>query len=72
MSEVYVMQKEATMARPQQGDEPMDERLIFPVTKSMAEEIKDYWHDRRLNSRAEAIRELLERGLAQWRKGKKA
>jgi len=60
------------MARPLKGKEPMMTRLIFPVSEVMAEEIKEYWHDRRLDSRAEAIRELLEKGLAQWRKSKKS
>jgi metal-responsive CopG/Arc/MetJ family transcriptional regulator len=52
-------------------DETMTERIIIPVTPSMAEEIKDFWHDRRLNSKSEAIRLLIRTGLdTEKRKGK--
>jgi hypothetical protein len=33
----------------------------------MADEIKDYWHDQRLDSKSEAIRELIKEGLRSWR-----
>jgi metal-responsive CopG/Arc/MetJ family transcriptional regulator len=48
----------------------LTERLIFPVSPAMAEEIKEYWHDQRLNSKSEAIRQLLEESLERWRKRK--
>jgi metal-responsive CopG/Arc/MetJ family transcriptional regulator len=44
-------------------EEHMTERIIIPVTPSMAEEIKEYWHARRLNSKSEAVRMLIRSGL---------
>ena len=53
-------------------DEHMTERIIIPVTPTMLEEIKEYWHERRLNSKSEAIRRLIEVGLETERKKKKS
>jgi metal-responsive CopG/Arc/MetJ family transcriptional regulator len=33
------------------------------ISAEMAERIDAYWHEHRIKNRAEAIRELLERGL---------
>lgn len=53
-------------------DEHMTERIIIPVTPSMAEEIKEYWHARRLNSKSEAVRMLIRVGLdTETKKGRK-
>jgi hypothetical protein len=38
----------------------------------LVEEIRAYWHDQRLNNKSEGIRKLIEAGLAEWRKSKKA
>jgi hypothetical protein len=43
--------------------EPMDKRLIFPVTDAMAEAIDDYRFAQRLGSKSEALRRLIEAGL---------
>jgi Arc/MetJ-type ribon-helix-helix transcriptional regulator len=43
--------------------EPTSERIIIPLTPSMVEAIKDYWHEHRFDSRSEAIRRLLEYAL---------
>jgi hypothetical protein len=52
--------------------EPLGERLILSVTKTMLEEIKDFWHENRLDSKAEAVRELIEAGLkAEGKRAKK-
>lgn len=50
-------------AKTKEQPEPLSERLILPVSKAMANEIKVYWHDRQLGSRAEAMRQLLRIGL---------
>jgi hypothetical protein len=64
------MTQETTMARPIANEEALTVRMIFPVTPTMAEEIKEYWHAKRLNSKAEAIRALVQAGLNGW-KGKR-
>lgn len=38
-------------------------RLIFPCSKRLADRVDAYWHEKRLGSRAAAIRALLEEGL---------
>ena len=43
--------------------EPRDQRLIVPFTETEVENIEAWWHENRLPSRAEAIRELIRRGL---------
>jgi Arc/MetJ-type ribon-helix-helix transcriptional regulator len=43
--------------------EPLSERIIVPVSPSMVEAIKDYWHELRFDSRAEAVRHLLQYAL---------
>ena len=43
--------------------EELSERLIFPATKSMAEAIADYRFEQRIESKADAIRRLIEAGL---------
>jgi Arc/MetJ-type ribon-helix-helix transcriptional regulator len=53
--------------------EPTSERIIIPLTPSMVEAIKTYWHKHQFDSRAEAIRALLEFALEkQPRKRQKA
>jgi metal-responsive CopG/Arc/MetJ family transcriptional regulator len=44
----------------------MDTFVTMPmrISADLAERIDEYWHTRRLTSRAVAIRELLERGLS--------
>jgi metal-responsive CopG/Arc/MetJ family transcriptional regulator len=56
-----------------QPDEPehMTERIIIPVTPAMSEDIKNFWHDRRLNSKSEAVRLLIQSGLEAERKKQK-
>jgi hypothetical protein len=46
-----------------QATEELSERIIFPATKSMAEAISDYRFDNRIESKADAIRRLIEAGL---------
>ena len=53
-------------------DDTLKVRMIFPVTEETAEEIKNYWHDQRLNSKSAAIRALVQSGLDAWRKKRKA
>ena len=48
---------------PEATAEQLSERIIVPVSKSMEESIKDFWHQRRLNSKSEAVRILIEAGL---------
>jgi metal-responsive CopG/Arc/MetJ family transcriptional regulator len=45
------------------ASEPMVERIIVPVTAQLSEDIKEFWHERRLNSKSEAIRLLIRAGL---------
>jgi hypothetical protein len=53
-------------------DEMKTERVIVPVPLSMLDDIKEYWHEHRLNSKSEAIRRLIEAGLkAEGRKTRK-
>jgi len=35
------------------------ERVIVPVPLSLLDEIKEYWHEHRLTSKSEAIRQLI-------------
>lgn len=51
--------------------EQKTERIIFPASGTLVEAISEYWHERRLKSRADAIRTLIEAGLAaEGKKGK--
>jgi hypothetical protein len=70
--DVHLLVEEVQMARPTIEDEPMTERLILPIGDELSEQIKEYWHEQRLNSKSEAVRQLIRTGLEQWRKGKKA
>jgi hypothetical protein len=59
------------MVKPEQVDEDdahLNIRMIFPVTETMEEQIKDYWHDQRLNSKSAALRALVQSGLDAWAK----
>jgi metal-responsive CopG/Arc/MetJ family transcriptional regulator len=44
-------------------DEPNSERIITPMSKSLVQAIDDFRFGNRVASRAEAIRQLIERGL---------
>jgi hypothetical protein len=48
----------------------LTERIIIPISKAMAEEISNYRFDNRINSKADAVRRLIEIGLRA--EGKKA
>ena len=39
------------------------ERVTITLPTTLAEQIKDFWHSRRLGSNSEAIRKLVEAGL---------
>lgn len=43
--------------------EPLSERIITPMTKSLVAAVDDYRYASRIASRAEAIRRLIELGL---------
>ena len=61
-----------TSSSKKQEEAQLTERLIFPVSKAMAEEIADYRFAHRIDSKSEAIRRLIEAGLkAEGRKPKK-
>jgi hypothetical protein len=51
------------MAQETNADEALTERLIFPVSKRMLEQINDYRFEHRCESKSEAIRRLIEAGL---------
>ncbi len=58
-------------AMEQATTEELSERVIFPATKTMVEAISDYRFDQRIESKADAIRRLIEAGLkAEKTKGK--
>jgi metal-responsive CopG/Arc/MetJ family transcriptional regulator len=40
--------------------------MIF--SEELLKRVEDYWHEKRLPNRAEAIRQLLEKGLEQYDK----
>jgi metal-responsive CopG/Arc/MetJ family transcriptional regulator len=40
--------------------------MIF--SKDLLKRVEDYWHEKRLPNRAEAIRQLLEKGIKQYDK----
>ena len=44
--------------------EPRDKRIIIPLSKAELEAIDDWRFDNRMASRAEAVRVLIERGMA--------
>jgi hypothetical protein len=44
-------------------EEPLSERVIIPMTKSMVEAVSEYRFMHRHQSRAEAVRKLIEIGL---------
>jgi len=50
---------------------PLSKRVITPMSEAMVKEINDFRFGERCGSQAEAIRELVRRGLDVWRKGKK-
>ena len=50
-------------------DEPNSERVITPMPKWLVQAIDDYRFSNRFPSRAEAIRELIRRGLEASGKG---
>ncbi len=51
--------------------EGMTERIIIPVTETMAGDIDEFWHDRRMRSKSEAVRHLIQAGLdAERKKGR--
>ena len=39
------------------------ERIAVPVDRVLSNAIEDYWHDKRLRSRSEAVRRLIQIGL---------
>jgi metal-responsive CopG/Arc/MetJ family transcriptional regulator len=39
-------------------------RLLITVDDELLQRIDEYWHSRKLKNRSEAIRELIEKGLA--------
>ncbi|MBF0324224.1 MAG: hypothetical protein HQL42_04055 [Alphaproteobacteria bacterium] len=43
------------------------DRKVISVPKEMSDQIAAYWHERMLKSEAEAIRQLIERGLTAWK-----
>lgn len=47
----------------QSEDDGLTERIIIPISKAMAAEIEDYWHGKRLRSKSEAVRRLIQAGL---------
>lgn len=46
------------------AENTLSERIIFPATKSFAKQIEDYRFANRIGSNAEAIRRLIQAGLA--------
>lgn len=52
----------------EEDDESLTERIIIPVSKTMATDIKTFWHERQLNSKAGAVRHLIQAGLDAERK----
>lgn len=58
------------IAVPEDADK--SERIIIPISKSMAGDIDEFWHGNRLRSKSEAVRRLIQAGLdAQRKSGKK-
>ena len=49
---------------PDKREEQLTERVIIPMAPSMVEAIQNYRFMHRLESRAEAVRKLIEIGLA--------
>ena len=51
--------------RGQVADESADDsrKVTHTMPKDLARQVDDYWHDKRLASRSEAIRRLIVRGL---------
>ena len=45
------------------GMDKRDKRIIIPFTQAELDAIETWWHEHKLPSRAEAIRELIRRGL---------
>lgn len=44
-------------------DDEKTVQFLVVLKESQLEKVKDYWHKKRLNSRNEAIRELLDKAL---------
>lgn len=40
-------------------DKSKNTQILLTIPNDMVEEIENYWHDNRLNSRSEAIRNLI-------------
>lgn len=45
------------------GPDELSERVIMPMTKAMLARIEDFRYERRIPSRAEAMRQLIETAL---------
>lgn len=53
------------------SDEPMDERIIIPMPKALVEEISEFRFSNRIESKSEAVRQLIRAGLEAARKSHK-
>jgi len=51
-------------------NEPLSKRVMVPMSETLIGEINDFRFDARRDSQADAIRELLRRGLESWREEK--
>lgn len=58
-----LMVKKTSKTEDANVDQTMTERIIFPASKTMAEAIANYRFDKRIDSKADAIRKLIAAGL---------
>lgn len=63
-TEVALRSRSSGAASPLSKEGGAAVRLIFPASPELAKRIDDYWHSKKLRSRSEAIRELLEYALS--------
>jgi hypothetical protein len=58
-----LMVKKTSKTEDANVDQTMTERIIFPASKAMSDAISDYRFDKRIDSKADAIRKLIVAGL---------
>ena len=60
---IYAVDVGFSRWQPYAMEEPLSERIITPMPKSLVSAVDDYRYANRIASRAEAIRRLIELGL---------
>jgi hypothetical protein len=71
IADISNMPYRSRMGKERDDSEGLTERILLPITKSMLEAISDFRFEARFDTRAEAMRHLIQAGLDAERKSKK-